>query len=370
MSDVLRVTLCVDAIEREVNGIGRYAWELARRLPGQPGVSTLRYFARKRLIDDPGRLMRGEELRHRRGFLRAAAAWQTKTALRSTVVHGPNYFLPVGAETGVITVHDLSVFHYPHTHPAARVEEFERCFISSLERASHAITDSETIRTELIDMFAVPPERVAVVSLGVGTEFRRRDQRELQIGLEKFALNPGAYGLCVSALEPRKKIPQLLAAWRRLPKHIRDVHPLVLAGGSGWMNEQLHEQIAAGRREGWLVHLGHLTDTDLHVLYSGAALFIYPSIYEGFGLPPIEAMASGVPTIVSNSSCLPEVCGDAARYVNPDDDNDFLTAIEEGLLSDQWRSLAIRRGLDRAALFTWQRCIQDTVAVYRRVNCR
>jgi len=89
-----------------------------------------------------------------------------------------------------------------------------------------------------------------VVSLGVGAEFRRRDQRELHIGLEKFALSPGTYGLCVSALEPRKKIPQLLAAWRRLPKRVRDVHRLVLAGGSGWMNEQLHSQIADAKREG------------------------------------------------------------------------------------------------------------------------
>src|SRR5206468_12439963 len=128
------------------------------------------------------------------------------------------------------------------------------------------------------------------------------------------------------------------------------------------------EQIDDAAAEGWLVHLGYVAEEDLPALYAGAALFIYPSIYEGFGLPPIEAMASGVPVVVANRSCLPEVCGDAVRYVDPDDDNDFLTAIEESLFNSDWRKQAIDRGLKRAAGYTWGRCVRDTVAVYNFVN--
>ena len=136
------------------------------------------------------------------------------------------------------------------------------------------------------------------------------------------------------------------------------------------MNERIHDELIAAREEGWLRHLGHVDEVDLPRLYAGAALFVYPSAYEGFGLPPVEAMASGVPVIVSNRSCLPEVCGEAARYVDPDNDNEFLSAIAEGLDNEQWRAEAICRGLHRAKQFTWDRCTEDTVAVYRRVFYR
>lgn len=368
MNDQLDVTLCVDAIEPQLGGIGRYTWELSQRLPAYPDIKALRYLARHRLIDDPSALLRGAKISRGRGILRAVKRVRAKKALRSTIVHGPNYFLPVGTETGVVTVHDLSVFRYPETHPSARVDQFERQFVDSVRRAAHVITDTETVRSELIKMFDIPPAKVTAVALGAASLFRPHKESELGPALRRFGLSAKGYGLSVSALEPRKKLPHLLAAWRRLPRTVREAFPLVLAGGNGWMNEQLHEQIADGLSEGWLAHLGHVRESDLAVLYAGAALFIYPSIYEGFGLPPVEAMASGVPVIVANRSCLPEVCGDAPRYVDPDDDNDFLTAIVECLANSDWQKKAITRGLERAARYTWDRCLQDTVAIYRSVK--
>jgi glycosyltransferase involved in cell wall biosynthesis len=368
MVDRLRVTLCVDALERQLGGIGRYTWELAQRVPAHEDIDSVSYFARGRLIDDPLLLLTGEALSRSRGVLRAARAWQARRALRSTVVHAPNYFLPRAAETGIATIHDLSVFHYPETHPKARVEQFERLFGSSLKRAVHFITDTETTRRELIGAFHVPSERVTAIPLGVSSQFRPLDEAATSPSLRNWGLEHGAYGLCVSALEPRKKVLELLAAWRRLPQKLRGRFPLVLAGGSGWRNEHIHEQLAVAAAEGWLRNLGHVDEAELPRLYAGAALFIYPSAYEGFGLPPVEAMASGVPVIVSNRSCLPEVCGEAVGYVDPDDDNEFLSGITEALVNGQWRSEAVRRGLARAAHYTWARCIEDTVAVYRGVN--
>jgi alpha-1,3-rhamnosyl/mannosyltransferase len=184
--------------------------------------------------------------------------------------------------------------------------------------------------------------------------------------LVPFALTPGAYALCVSTLEPRKKIAELLRAWRELPDSLRRSVPLVLAGAQGWLNEGLHEEIRRGARSGWLKHLGFVPEAHLPALYAGASLFLYPSIYEGFGLPPVEAMASGVPALVAGTSCLPEICGDAAGIVDPDDTTAFNEAITAALSDDAWRSEAHRKGLERSASFSWDRCAADTAAVYRR----
>ena len=160
----------------------------------------------------------------------------------------------------------------------------------------------------------------------------------------------------------------MLQSWRRLPASVRTRFPLAIAGGRGWNNEELHRDIERASAEGWLRHLGFVEEESLPALYAGAALFLYPSIYEGFGLPPLEAMASGVPVLVSGSSCLPEVGGDAPRYVNPDDIDSFAESIEESLVDEAWRSEAARRGLERARQFSWSRCIDATADVYRKVS--
>ena len=236
-----------------------------------------------------------------------------------------------------------------------------------MERASHVITDTETIRQELIETFSVRPETVTAVALGVSDRFRPLSDEAGLEAVRAWDLKPHRYGLCISTLEPRKKILELLSAWRRLPEALRREFPLVLAGGSGWENEAIHNAIETGVAEGWLRHLGFVEEAMLPALYAGAALFVYPSSYEGFGLPPLEAMASGVPVIVSNRSCLPEVCGAAARYIDPDDEEDFASALRDSLEDAEWRSRAARMGLERASEFSWDRCVNETLAVYRKV---
>lgn len=362
-----RVTLCVDALEPQPGGIGRYTWELCKGLASRERI-TIRFFGRNRLLDDPGRLLRGEPLPRPRN---AARNWWDKRELRSSIVHGPNYFLPAFADSGIITVHDLSVFRYPETHPAERVLAFERAFLGSLSRAAHIITDTETVRLELIEMFAVRPDTVTAVSLGVDPSFRPRSREEVAPILRSWGLTPNRYGLCVSTLEPRKKISELLSAWRRLPKPIRDTYPLVLCGGAGWRNDSLHDQVENGVAEGWLRHLGFVEEALLPQLYAGAAVFVYPSTYEGFGLPPVEAMASGVPVMVSHHSCLPEVCGDAARYFDPNDADGFVSALAENLTDRACTAELVQRGLAQAGQFSWDRCVDGTVEVYQQVaSCR
>jgi alpha-1,3-rhamnosyl/mannosyltransferase len=300
--------------------------------------------------------------------VRAYRARGARKALRSTLVHGPNYFLPLLAETGIVTVHDLSVFRYPDLHPAKRVQDFERNLRRSIEQAQQLVTDCETIRSEVIDFAGLAPERVTAVPLGISEEFRPVTLEERAPVLRRHGLPLSGYGLTLSTLEPRKRIDRLLSAWRELPRQARDRYPLVIAGAAGWNNAALHTEIERAAAEGWVLPLGFVAEADLPAIYSGAALFAYPSIYEGFGLPPLEAMASGVPTIVAAGSCLVEVTKGAAMVAHPDDIADFTRILLQALEDNQWRNEAILAGIQVASGYTWEGCVDQTVAVYQRVS--
>ncbi len=175
----------------------------------------------------------------------------------------------------------------------------------------------------------------------------------------------GGYTLFAGTIEPRKNLDVLLDAYGLLPLNLRQRWPLVMTGYQGWQSEKLHERIKAASREGWVRYLGYVPAEDLPLLYAGARLFAFPSLYEGFGLPILEAMASGVPVVCSKSSSLPEVAGDAAGMCEAMDVDSLSRLIATGLEDDIWRNSSIEKGLARAAGFSWQRCAEETVAVYR-----
>lgn len=358
----MRVTLCVDALAPNPGGIGRYTSQLCQGLAQHPDIDV-RYYGRRQFIEDPGALLQSGQLPRRR--FRRLGSWRDRRTLRNGLFHGTNYFLPPDVE-GIITVHDLSVFKYPDTHPMERIRAFDRDFRNSLARARHIITDTETVRAELIADLGVDAGLVTAIHLGVDDRFSPQPVESVHI-LSRLGLQAKGYGLCVSTLEPRKKIAELVTAWRNLPLPLRSQYPLVLAGGAGWLNDSVRMEIERGVAEGWLRHLGFVDEDILPALYSGARLFVYPSIYEGFGLPPLEAMASGTPVIVSARSCMPEVCGDAARYIDPEDPDDIRAAIAQCLVDESWRGEAAKRGLLQASKYGWDRCVDETVAVYRKI---
>ena len=363
----MKATLLVDALAPQPGGIGRYTWELCRGLRDRQDVDVA-FVAQNRLIEDPAVLLRSTHLPRRKRIQRFFDRRNVRNVLRNSLVHGPNYFLPHDVERGVITVHDLSVFRFPETHPAERVRQFEERFAHSLERAAQIITDTETVRDEVMQTFGVNADRISAISLGVDPAFASRPAEVVNPQLAAWGLEAGCYALCVSTLEPRKKIAELLAAWEDLPAALRQRYPLVLAGGAGWRNEALIASVDRAVNAGWLKHLGFVAEERMPALYAGARLFIYPSIYEGFGLPPLEAMASGTPVITSNRSCLPEVCGDAARYIDPDDVASFRASLEEALTDEAGLDRFSELGLWRASEFTWSRCIEGTVAIYRKAS--
>jgi glycosyltransferase involved in cell wall biosynthesis len=365
----VNVTLVVDALSPQLSGIGRYVWELCSRVPLELSVDAVGYFANGRLIDDPRPLLAGEAGRDVVRVPRWLRPRFIRRRLRNDIVHGPNYFLPTQADCGIITVHDLSVFRYPETHPADRIRDFERQFQHSLDRATHVITDSETIRQEVLREFGLDQRNVTAIPLGVSPQFHARPAAEVETELRSFGLVSGKYALCVSTLEPRKKIAELVAAWGALPEPLRRSNPLVLAGAKGWLNDNLHNAISDGVAGGWLKHCGFVRERSLPALYAGASLFVYPSIYEGFGLPPLEAMASAVPVLASDTSCAAEVCGNAAAYANPDDFEGFRSGITRALTDSRWRAEARSKGIERASAFSWEKCVAQTVAVYARGKC-
>jgi len=369
------VTLSVEALDPQLTGVGRYVWELARRLPTQAGIGKIRFLRNGEWFPDPARLLvdpspkkRPKHIRWLRKRAKPLLRLRDEWLARSSICHGPNFFLPDIAEKGVITVHDLSVFRYPETHPAARREHFDRDFARTLERASHIITVSEAIRQEVMDFTGFSVDKVTTVYQGVGSAFQPRDADMLTPPLAPYGLTPGGYALCVSTIEPRKRIGELLQAWRRLPVAVRARWPLVLAGSSGWLSEDILRDMAQAEREGWLHYVRYVPEQDLPLLYAGAALFVYPSVYEGFGLPPIEAMASGIPTVVADASCLPEVTGGAGMLVQPEDVDAFARHLEQALTDAQWRAQAREAGLVVAGGYSWDRCVKETVDVYRRLD--
>lgn len=365
----MHITLCVDALEPRPGGIGRYTWELCKGLARREEVS-LRFYARGQLIRDPSRLLveTNRFWRLQRRFIRAIGSTGARSALRSNIVHGPNYFLPGPAQFGVVTVHDLSVLRFPDLHPAKRVNDFERNLERSIHQSRQLITDCETIRDELIQISGVSREMVAAVPLGVGAGFHPVASTKCAAVLKRHGLPLAGYGLTISSLEPRKRIDRLLRAWRELPRPTRDRFPLVVAGAAGWNNDSLREEIDRAAAEGWVLPLGFVSESDLPAVYSGATLFVYPSIYEGFGLPPLEAMACGTPTIVAAGSCLVEVTKGAAMIAEPDDLEGFSESLQRGLEDNQWRNEAISAGIQVAAGYTWDECVDQTVAVYQRVS--
>lgn len=373
----MKLILAVDALSPQQTGIGRYTWELAQRLPGITDVDGVRYYRNERWINDPAALLRppphstATATRRKPRLRIKRPAWLTRWVLeracRGQLFHGPNFFLPAYAETGVITIHDLSVFKFPETHPVERIRAFERDFDRSLKQSSHLITVSKAIRDEVIEFLGWAPERVSAVPNGVSGTFRPMSTEETSDCLKHHGLSHAGYTLCVSTMEPRKGIDRLLSAYRALPPGLRTRFPLVLAGSRGWLSEALHDEMERCSREGWLHYLGYVPETELPQLFAGARLFAYPSLYEGFGLPVAEAMASAVPVVTSNTSSLPEVAGGAAILVDPEDVDGLAAAIARGLDDDAWRHEAVEKGLSVSSGFSWERCVEQTVAVYQRI---
>lgn len=267
----------------------------------------------------------------------------------------------------IVTVHDLSWIRHPETHPSERLREMNRFMPGVIDRAAHILVDSEFVRQEVMDYYGVPGNRVTTVLLGVGQEFQPRNEAECLPVLARFGLQYRRYQLAVGTLEPRKNLSTVIDAFSMLPDAVRKQFPLVIAGLKGWGMESLPERLAGMMSRGEVRMLGYVAQDELPAIYAGAQLLVYPSLYEGFGLPPLEAMACGVPVIASGRASLPEVVGDAGLVVEPLDTGSIARNMRAVIEDAALHASLSRAGRERAQMFTWRRFAHETIAVYKKV---
>ncbi|MGI8632898.1 MAG: glycosyltransferase family 4 protein [Solirubrobacterales bacterium] len=338
-------------------GRGRYVRELLRHLATLPGDDTWELFARTpweepsldgrfrwRLIDLP------DPAWHLAAGLRAGACeafLSTNSYLTAWVCRCPC----------AVVVHDLVTF-YPEHKPQRRAAWIERVTIDwGVRRAASLIAVSEATRNDLVGRHPEAGSKAVVIPHAAGGRFRADpgpDDAELlrALGVEEpFVLSTGT-------LEPRKNLVRLIEAFAGLTAGDRTGHELVLAGPTGWEVQQIVKRVTSHRDV--VRTVGHVSEDELEALYRRAAVFAYPSLYEGFGLPVLEAMQSGTPVLTSNRSSLPEVAGDAAVYVDPLSSEEIRSALQ-GLLVDKGRRKELSRlGVDRARLFDWRSTARAT----------
>jgi glycosyltransferase involved in cell wall biosynthesis len=305
------------------------------------------------------------------------------------VYHSPYHYIPEIINearhiTPILTVHDLIPVLYPE-YCGITIDSFDKfpknfefglhSTLRSIDRGTWIICPSQATRNDLLDHLGaqVDPDKVGVIPWGAsGAFYRCTDPRAFQQVKQKYGLPDGEYVLSLCALEPRKNLTHVVRCFRKLVKQegLNDLY-LVLAGPRGWQNEDIireaHQDRELRRR---FIFPGYIDDADLAPLYSNALAFVYMSFYEGFGLPPLEAMQCGAPTIVSNTSSLPEVVGDAGITLDPRDEDSLCQELVSLYQGPQRRLALAQRSLRRAQSFSWPRCAEATAAFYRRAISR
>jgi glycosyltransferase involved in cell wall biosynthesis len=268
----------------------------------------------------------------------------------------------------VVSIHDLSFEHLPQTFKWRSRKQLRITVRRTARQASQVIALSEYARNDIVKTYEVSPDKISVIPLAAADHFRPiRDEEELQRVRQTYGIE-GEYMLSVGAIQPRKNLGRLVAAY----SHLRGAKPegklpkLVLAGKCAWLYDETLRAIKELELSDSIILTGYVPESDLPALYSAALCFVYPSYFEGFGLPPLEAMQCGVPVIVGDRTSLPEVVGDAGVLVDPFDVNALAAAIEKVISDSNLRAKLSVQGLARAKLFEWRETARQTLAVYQK----
>ena len=384
----MKVILGCDPLLQPLTGIGHYTHQLALGLNQHSDIDKFELFAHGKFFDHE-LLRKNDEsgskndsdislLSRARALLASSNSavklyqklipFVSQFALRDYsdfLFHSPNFILPRFEGKKITTIHDLSTIRFPQFHPAVRVSFVNNAIEEALLNADHIITDSEFIKNEIIDTFGEKPGKITAIPLGASSSFYPRNINECNRHLSNYGLTYKSYFLFVSTLEPRKNIVNLLEAFKIYRQQNPNGKPLILIGGQGWNNELILNKLSYLESKGWARYLGYVPQDSIPIFYSGAKALLFPSTYEGFGLPVLEAMQSGIPVLTSNHSSMSEISGDFAQLVNPED----ISGMTESILSladnEELCECLSDSGLIRAKDFSWERCIAETVGVYR-----
>ena len=362
----MRVAYDLTALHDPRTGIGAFTGELLTRLAQHDNLDLIGYSASWRGRHDvaslapPGvdvatRPMAAQPLRQvwRRVDWPPITWWTGAVDL----VHGPNFVVPPGdGAVELMTVHDLTFVHYPELCKRD-VLQFPGLIERALRRGAHVHAVSDFVGREVVDVFGVSDDRVHVVPNGVDPIVPGDARRG------RTAAGGDRLILAVGTIEPRKDYPLLIAAFDEIASTDAEVR-LVIAGQDGWGVAAFDAALQSARHRDRVVRLGFVSDETRADLLAAASVFAYPSRYEGFGLPPLEAMSAGVPVVATRTGALPEVLGDAARFVEPGDRDDLAGALDDLLRGDEE---LVARGRTRASAYSWDACADGVVELYDRL---
>lgn len=376
----MKILFDAHCIHSPLTGIGRYAYELGVRLPKLNDIKKVCYYYDSKHHNNIHLTKKSSNFYYLKNlvgglpfvpkiysFIKNKKQKYDIRTYSKYLFHGPNYYLPEHSGPCITTFHDLSIFLWPEYHPETRVKYMQKEIPLALKRANVILTVSEFIRQEISTYFNWPLDKIVTTPLAASPDYHLRTSLEVTPILSQWGLSFGQYSLFVGTLDPRKNIDSLLTAYERMPQSIRQRTPLIITGFKGWKSKATLERIQKGEKEGWARYLGFVSQNDLPFLYAGARVFLYPSYYEGFGLPVLEAMASGIPVICSDQSSLPEVVGDPnnAALIHPEDHDALYNTLLRALEDDLWCNTLQQRGLQRAAHFSWDKTASNTVAAYK-----
>lgn len=389
----MRVILGCDPLLMPLTGIGHYTWQLGNGLKQHCDVQSLALFAHgkffsEQLLDPVVTIDNNETgsstnekaslLAKIRMTLAASTyavkvyQWLSPALMRfmlrhhgSYIFHSPNFSLPPFKGKKVVTIHDLSTLVLPQFHPPSRVEFVNNAIRDAAVKADHIITDSEFIKCEIIEHVNVAADKITAIHLGADPVYYPRTQAECDVALAEHQLVYGHYFLFVSTIEPRKNLVNLLQAYCLYREQCPDGNPLVLVGGKGWNSEDIHRTISILDAKGWVKYLGYVSQHKMPLLYCGARALLFPSIYEGFGLPVLEAMQSGTAVMTSMNSPMAEVALDCAVLVEPGDVAQMAEQITTMAQDDVLVNGLSAKGLIRAKDFSWHNVVNKTLEVYR-----
>lgn len=373
---MMRIGYLTYGLDRAPTGIGRYAVELLHALRALPERLDIVLLTTER--EDQHGLWNAFERYALPGCrmlpaLMAIGHGAVSHAIgrhQLDLVHDPNGIAPFwGSSHGarrVVTIHDAFAYVYPEAHNRLDTWRYHWMLPTGARRADAVLTDSDHSRGDLLHYLGLRPDFVQVTGCGIDPRFAPVDDQAMQQAvIDRYKL-PTPYLLYVGSINARKNIARLLEAYAR----VRERHPqlnLVIGGKRQWQTRAIDETLERLRLTDHIHFTGYVSDTDLPALYSAATAFVFPSLYEGFGLPPLEAMACGTPVITSNVSSLPEVVGNAALLVDPYDVQALTRAIERIVQDEALRADLRQRGLGRAQQFSWAEVARKTCAVYEQV---
>ena len=370
----MRIAIDITALLPQRTGVDNYLIQLVLNLAKIDQLNEYKIFHNyedRRIFD--GRLPRNFSLtaislrpRAMRLFAQQVTLPLATGRWKADVVHSPSFIMPYtrGTSRHVLTVHDMTSFSHPHCHNALRRSLlYRRMVLASLQRADVVLAPSQATRQAILRFLPLQPDRIHVTVPGIGQEFRPCDPASVQEVVTRLTL-PQPYILYVGTLEPRKNLPVLVESYRRLVEAGAIKEHLVLAGKLGWGYEALLKQMQAPALRGKVHLAGYINQQDLPAVYGGARLFVYPSLHEGFGFPPLEAMACGVPVISTMSSSLIENLEGSAELVAPDDVTSLEKAIQRLLADDALRAKRRTQGLEQANHFRWEQTARATLKSY------